>query len=161
MTNWKERYKAAYEAYQYRRYPAASKDHGLITIQYPPVNTSNGLTRAICNYCMYMNGIGNRINVTGRMVECAERQESGTMLMVKKFMKSTTQKGTADITVQLPNGKVIFVEIKVGKDKPRPAQLKMQERVRAAKGVYEFVSSMDQFYELFDMYGVNRQQSLF
>ena len=125
----------------------------MLPVTYPKVTTSNGLTKAICNYCLYMNAIGNRINVSGRLVDGVQKTESGLLLTTKKWMSSTTQKGTADITVQLPNGRVIFIEVKVGRDIPRPAQLAMQDRVRKANGVYEFVGDMDRFMELFDQYG--------
>lgn len=100
---------------------------------------------------MFVGGIGNRINVAGRLVEGSEKTASGAILSKKKFIKSSTLKGTADIIATLPNGKTAHIEIKVGKDKPRPAQLEMQTRMRKAGGCYEFVGTMDEFYYLYDV----------
>jgi hypothetical protein len=41
-------------------------------------------------------------------------------------------------------------EVKVGRDRPRPEQLAEQQRERQAGGIYEFVSTPEQFFELFD-----------
>lgn len=117
---------------------------------YPDVRKANGLTNAICNYIKFVGGVGNRINVQGRLVESSEKTISGATLSKKKFIKSSTIKGTADIIASLPNGKTAHLEIKVGKDNPRPEQLQMQERIRNTNGIYEFISTIEQFYNLFD-----------
>lgn len=108
------------------------------------------MTNAICNYIKWIGGIGNRINVQGRLIEGIETTASGAIISKKKFIKSSTLKGTADIIATLPNGKTWHIEIKVGKDRPRPEQLKMQERVRKTGGYYDFVHSMDEFYSILD-----------
>lgn len=149
--DWKQRYNQANEAYFKERYPHAYKDGHYHKPTIPKVNTSNGLTNAICQYLMWVGGIGNRINVSGRLVEKTEKTTTGqTITAGKKFIKSSTLKGTADITALLPNGRTAYIEIKVGKDKPRPAQLEMQQRVRAANGCYEFITCMDEFFTLYD-----------
>lgn len=125
----------------------------------PKVNTSNGLTNAICNYINWNGGIGNRINVSGRLVDGAETQASGVVISKKKWIKASTAKGTADIDATFANGVNAKIEIKVGKDKPRPEQIKMQDRVRKVGGIYEFIGTMEQFYELYDR--VTGQQNLF
>lgn len=86
----------------------------------------------------------------GRLVEGSEKTESGAIISKKKFIKSSTLKGTADIIATLHNGKTWHIEIKVGKDKPRPEQLKMQERIRKTGSHYDFISTMDNFFELYD-----------
>jgi hypothetical protein len=43
-----------------------------------------------------------------------------------------------------------MVEIKVGKDKPSPEQLKEQAKERAAGGMYEFVNSPDDFLTIYN-----------
>jgi hypothetical protein len=43
-----------------------------------------------------------------------------------------------------------MIEIKCGADKPRPEQLQEQERERKAGGIYEFISTPEQFLELYD-----------
>lgn len=123
---------------------------GYVATIYPKTATANGLTNAICNYINWCGGIGNRINVMGRLVEGTERTESGAIFTKKKFIKSSTLKGTSDIIATLPNGKTWHIEIKVGKDKPRPEQLKMQERIRKTGSYYDFISDMSQFFMLYD-----------
>lgn len=150
---WQERYKQAHRAYksvQYPNYYADGGDKDKIVI--PKVGTSNGLTNCICNYLKYTGGIGNRINVSGRLVEKTVKTQMGVMSAGKKFIKSSTLKGTADIIALLPNGKTLHIEIKVGNDKPREAQLEMQQRIRKANGVYEFIHNMDEFFTLYDLH---------
>jgi hypothetical protein len=43
-----------------------------------------------------------------------------------------------------------MIEIKVGKDKPRPEQLAEQQRERQAGGIYEFVHTPEEFFIIFD-----------
>jgi hypothetical protein len=66
-----------------------------------------------------------------------------------KFIPSATRKGTADISATI-KGRSVMIEIKVGKDKPRPEQLAEQQRERQAGGIYEFISTPEQFFTLFD-----------
>ena len=61
-----------------------------------------------------------------------------------KYIYSGAKRGMADISAVI-NGKHISIEVKVGKDKPRPEQLKVKEQVEQAGGVYIFVSSFDNF----------------
>ena len=41
-------------------------------------------------------------------------------------------------------------EVKVGRDRPRPEQLAEQAKERAAGGMYEFISTPEQFFAIFD-----------
>jgi hypothetical protein len=66
-----------------------------------------------------------------------------------KFIPSATRKGTADISATI-KGRSVMIEIKTGKDKPRPEQLAEQQRERQAGGIYEFISTPEQFFTLFD-----------
>lgn len=92
-----------------------------------------------------------RINVNGRLVEQPETQESGVILQTKKWIKSSTKKGTADISATV-HGRACMIEIKAGKDKPRPAQLLEQQRERKAGGVYEFIYTPEQFLQWYDQF---------
>lgn len=156
---WKDRYHAAHKQDFEKRYPTAFKDGHYFKPTMPKVSTSNGLTNAICNFINWNGGIGNRINVSGRLVGGQETTASGATFEKKKWIKSSTLKGTADIDATLPNGKNAKIEIKVGKDRPRPEQIKMQERYRNIGVTYEFISDMDQFLALYDLLMV--EQKLF
>ena len=147
--NWKLRYKTAYEYWQLKAYPASSKDFGVLPVKYPDVTKSNGLTTFVMNFIKWNGYRSTRINVSGRLIEQPEKQKSGVILGTKKWMRSTTRKGTADISATIL-GKSVMLEIKCGYDKPREAQLEEQARERSAGGIYEFIYNPDQFLELYD-----------
>lgn len=113
------------------------------------MNTSNGLTNAICNYINWNGFVATRVNVQGRLIESEVASGMGAAISKKKWIKSSTAKGTADISATI-KGKSIQIEIKVGGDRPREKQIEMQQRIRKAGGIYEFVSNMEQFYYLYD-----------
>ena len=77
-----------------------------------------------------------RISTTGRKIG-------------DKWIKGTTRRGTADLSCTI-NGKSLMLEIKTGRDKPSEHQLKEQERERKAGGIYEFCSSPEDFFVIFD-----------
>lgn len=135
--NWKQRYTDAHREWFKRKYPLAWNDGHYSGPVMPKYKTANGLTNLICSYLKWVNCIGNRINTMGRQVN-------------GKWIPSTTKKGTADITAILPGGRTIYIEVKVGKDRPRPEQLAMQKQIRELGGVYEFISTPEQFFELLD-----------
>lgn len=108
------------------------------------------MTNAICNYINWTGGVGNRINVQGRLVEGSERTESGALLSKKKWIKSSTMRGTSDIIASLINGKTWHIEIKVKNDRPSDKQLEMQRRIRATQSYYDFVHDMTEFFTLYD-----------
>lgn len=41
-------------------------------------------------------------------------------------------------------------EVKVASDRPRPDQIKEQERERKSGGSYEFIKTIEQFFEVYD-----------
>jgi hypothetical protein len=146
---WKLRYRQAYKLFYNREYPLAVKDHGIPEVKFPKVKTSNGLQRMIINFLNWSGHRATRINVQGKLVHGAEKQASGTVLVVKKFVSSTTRKGTADISSTI-RGRSAMFEIKIGRDKPSEFQMKEQERERRAGGIYEFIGTPEDFFELFD-----------
>lgn len=133
---WKQRYELAHENWFQQEYPESYKSGFYLTPKMPKVDTANGLTNFICNYIKWEGYRATRINVSGRQIK-------------GKWIPSSTRKGTADISATL-RGKSLMLEIKVGRDKPRPEQLEEQERERKAGGIYEFISTPEQFFELFD-----------
>lgn len=102
----------------------------------PRVATANGLTDFICKFLTWEGHHANRINVQGRKIG-------------NKWIKSSTKKGTADIHAII-KGRSVSIEIKVGKDKPSADQLSEQTKIRAAGGIYEFISTPEQFFDLYD-----------
>lgn len=147
---YKKRYEIAHEEWFKIKYPNAYKDGFYLEPKMPKINESNGLTTFICNYLSWRDHRATRINVSGRLVEGKEKQASGVTLGVKKWIKSSTRKGTADISATI-KGRSVMIEIKVGKDRPREDQLLEQARERKAGGVYEFIKTPEEFFELYDL----------
>lgn len=98
--------------------------------------TANGLTNLIVKWLNFKGGNARRVN-TGGIFD----HRTG------KYRRSGSTNGAADISATW-HGKSLQIEIKAGKDKPRPDQLKQQERERAAGGIYEFVHSFDEFLSI-------------
>jgi len=96
-------------------------------------DSATGLTKCICKWLEMHGHFSARINTTGTY-----NQKLG------KWIHSGSKKGMADITAVI-NGKHISIEIKAGRDVPRPEQLKVKQEVEAAGGVYIFVRSFDDF----------------
>jgi hypothetical protein len=145
----KERYEAAHHANFQRVYPLAYKDGHYCKPKYPRIATANGLTTFIVNYINWSGYIATRVNSMGRLIDGTERTASGVLLSKKKWIPGTTAKGTADIMATIA-GKSVSIEIKVGSDRPRPEQLEMQNKVRNAGGIYEFISNPEEFFVLYD-----------
>ena len=146
---YKERYKNAHEEYFKVKYPNAYKDGYYLEPKPTKVDSANGLTTFICNYLGWLGHRATRINVSGRLVDGVEKQPSGAKIGVKKWIPSSTRKGTADISATI-KGRSVMLEIKVGADRPRPAQLEEQARERRAGGIYEFIKTPEEFFSLYD-----------
>lgn len=133
---WKLRYNTAHYNYTVQRTPNVVKDGFYTTPPTPVVTKSNGLTTFIINFLNWSGYRATRINTMGRQIN-------------GKFIPSATRKGTADISATV-KGKSVMIEIKVGKDKPRTEQLAEQQRERNSGGIYEFVSTPEGFFLIFD-----------
>jgi hypothetical protein len=132
----KQRYQQAHEKWFKETYPTAYADGHYAPPKYPIITKANGLTLFCMNYTNFMGYRATRINTTGRQVG-------------GKWIKGTTRRGTADLSLTL-KGKSVMIEIKIPPDKPSEHQLKEQAKERAAGGIYEFISTPEQFFELFD-----------
>jgi hypothetical protein len=85
----------------------------------------------------------------GLLTKEAERQESGTILIVKKFKKTGVKKGLADVSSTI-KGRSYQWEIKIGRDRPSEHQLERQREERQAGGSYEFVHTPEEFLDHYD-----------
>lgn len=147
--DWKQRYSEAHRIHAEREYPAACADGHYSPPVYPKTYTANGLTTMIINHLNWTGYRATRINVNGRLIEKAELQESGNTIMVKKMIKSSTRKGSADVSSTI-KGRSCMFEVKVGRDKPSEKQIEEQRRERRAGGEYFFVHDPDEYFTLFD-----------
>lgn len=116
----------------------ASGGHSMDVKSYSD-KTANGLTNAIIDY-INMNqaapGSANRISTTGTM----RKVKSGE----KRWTNGTTRKGTADIHAVIA-GRHCSIEVKVGRDKQSESQMKEQERIEKAGGLYFIARDMPEF----------------
>ena len=133
---WRIRYNTAHYNYTCQRAPNVVRDGFYTGPTLPKVATANGLTQFICNFINWSGYRATRINTMGRMVG-------------GRWIHSTTRKGSADISSTI-KGRSVMWEVKVGRDRPRPEQLAEQAKERAAGGIYEFVSTPEQFFAIFD-----------
>ena len=101
-------------------------------------DSANGLTDCICKYLNFKGFFAARINTMGNYNH-----------KLKKWVYSGAKRGMADINAVV-YGRSFSIEIKIGKDKPRPDQLKVKAEVEAAGGVYIFVTSFDDFLKQFN-----------
>jgi len=145
---WRNRYREVYNQYQDRNYAAAVKDFGHMTVKWPKVSTANGLTMFVVKFLTYAGWRATRVNTQGRLIKGTERQASGTVLVVNKFIPTAGRRGSADISSTI-QGRSVMWEIKMN-DKPSEHQLKEQALERAAGGVYEFIHSPEEFIEIYD-----------
>jgi len=133
---WRIRYNTAHYNYTCQRAPNVVRDGFYTGPTLPKVATANGLTQFICNFINWSGYRATRINTMGRMVG-------------GRWIHSTTRKGSADISSTI-KGRSVMWEVKVGRDRPRPEQLSEQAKERAAGGMYEFISTPEQFFAIFD-----------
>ena len=143
----KEKYYNAHLEWFKRTYPQAWKDNHYSVPVIPPIKKSNGLTRYIVNVLHWLPKTnGTRVSSAGRLVDGVETGPTGNKIGVKKFIPSTTRRGTADVTATVV-GRSVKWEIKVGADKPSPYQLAEQKREQEAGGFYFFVHTPEEFWQ--------------
>lgn len=146
---WRRRYVELYNQYQDREYAAAVKDFGYIKVKWPKVSSANGLTMFIVKFLTYAGWRATRVNTQGRLIKGLQRQASGTVLTVNKFIPTAGRRGSADVSSTVA-GKSVMWEIKVGNDRASEYQLKEQALEQAAGGFYFFIHSPEQFIEYYD-----------
>jgi hypothetical protein len=132
--DYRQRYNEAHLQWFKTEYPQAYADGFYCPPKMPAVAKANGLTQFILNWLKWSGYYGNRVSSAGRY-------------LAGLYIKSTTRKGSADV-VAIIKGVSIHFEIKVGKDKPSPDQLKEQAKVRGAGGHYEFVHTPEEFFTI-------------
>jgi len=146
---WKRRYVLAHFYNDLRTYPSMYADnHAYNKPTFPKVETANGLTDFVVKYLNWSGWRASRVNVAGQLIDKTVKQASGAVFNKKQWVKSSTTKGYADISSTI-QGRSVMWEIKM-KDKPSEAQLKMQQRERAAGGEYFFIHNPIEFFEEYD-----------
>ncbi len=141
-----------------QRYPTIP-DYARVIHSYTD-KTANGLTKCIIDFINLHNGQAERINNTGRQLDCRTTFQDvlGRTRTIGniKWIKGTGKNGTADISATI-KGVSVKVEVKIGKDKQSNFQKEYQREVERAGGVYFIAKDFDSFYnwyfEKFEGYG--------
>lgn len=107
--------------------------HALPVPKYQLTKT-NGLTAAIIDLIDFTGGFAGRVNTQGQY-----REDLG------KWTKSGSTPGMPDI-VAVIGGRSVFIEVKTGRDKLRPDQIKVKEASESAGGIYYVARSFDAFF---------------
>lgn len=148
--NWKERYLAVHKEWFKKEYPETYKDGHYLTPKSIDVIEEKGLKDFIVNFINWSGGWATDMRkISGTMVKEAEQQESGTVLLVKKFKHTGVKKGLADVD-SIVHGRACKWEVKIGTDRPSKNQLDRQQETRDAGGVYEFIHSPEEFLFFYD-----------
>lgn len=104
-------------------------------------DTANSLTACISAWCSVNGAHFQRVNTTGQYD-----------YKLGRYRRSGATKGVADI-MMIHEGKVFNIEVKIGKDKQSKDQIKMQESINNAGGIYIIVNSYNNFLEQIKKYG--------
>lgn len=94
---------------------------------------ANELTKAVCAFFEAYGGFAYRVNNVGVYDEKTGKRRAGT-----------TIKGIADVTACLW-GRMIQVEVKIGRDKLSEHQVKFRDNIHDSGGVYFVAKSFQQF----------------
>lgn len=154
------RYESLHKSWFAKEYPEAFKDGHYTPPIFPDIGTTNGLTKYVSDFIKFSGGYANRLNVAGRQIGGITTTASGAKFDDRKFITSSTRKGTEDLDC-VWQGRKIAIEIKnaVTKDKLRPDQVKQKARIEKAGGMYWVVTSVEDFLGKWD--AMCKQGSIF
>lgn len=148
--NWKDQLREMKYRQMEERTPAAFIASGGRTMKLKPISdtTANGLTNCIIDWINGYGGTANRINTEGQVRKERIDLAFGNKRELIRFTPSTTRKGTADIHAVM-NGRHLSIEVKIGADKQSAEQIREQERITRAGGLYFIARDMQSFVEWF------------
>lgn len=137
-----------------------SKYPNMPEMYYPKIkygdNSANALTKSIVDFIRLNGGYCDRINNTGVYVEgkniAPGDNNSGlrskSMLTDGYYRKGTNRKGIADIS-GVYQGRPLQIEVKHGKDRMSPDQIKVMNEVISAGGLFFIAKDFESFYQWF------------
>lgn len=99
---------------------------------------ANELTYQIILFIQSIGGFASRVNSQGNYNPT-----------LKLFTFSGSTKGAADVSTCI-GGRNIQIEVKIGRDRQSPAQVKFQASIEAAGGCYIIARTFEQFREDFE-----------
>jgi hypothetical protein len=104
---------------------------------------SSRLTDAVCNYLNYAGHFVYRSNNMGRQLPNG------------RWINPKGKRGIPDISGCAKNGKALYVEIKIGRDKLTPEQQMFQNEVRRRGGYCLEIRSVDEIINWHDGIALN------
>ena len=114
--------------------------------------SANGLTKCILDFVNLSGYLAERTGTEGRVIDNRKtytdvigRQK--TIGLVKRI-KTSGLVGSSDLKLYI-NGKIVAIEIKIGRDRQSQAQKEYQERMEKAGGIYLIIKDFDSFYVWF------------
>lgn len=107
---------------------------------------ANDIEKAIEKFASIVGFLAERTKTQGRLMSATYKDTAMGRLQTskEKFVTSTSRKGSSDMKL-LIKGQPIYCEIKFGKDKQRPDQIKYQADVERNGGVYIIVKTFEEF----------------
>lgn len=107
---------------------------------------ANDIEKAIEKFASIIGFLAERTKTQGRLMSATYKDTAMGRLQTskEKFVTSTSRKGSSDMKL-LIKGEPIYCEIKFGKDKQRPDQIKYQQDVERNGGVYIIVKTFEEF----------------
>lgn len=111
-------------------------------------STANGLTKAITTFIQLNGYQAERINTMG--VARKKMRTDGKVIGIT-WTKGTGTPGSADISATI-RGRSVKIEVKIGKDRQSEAQMRYQESIEKAGGIYIIARDFDSFVEWYDQF---------
>ena len=106
---------------------------------------SGGLTKCITTYIRLLGGYAERINNMGVWKKEKIIDKGYERIVVPgRYIKPGTRKGIADI-MAIKNGKMVGIEVKIGKDKQSESQKQVENEMTQAGGHYIIAKSFENF----------------
>jgi hypothetical protein len=118
-------------------------------------SSTNGLTQCIIVYCNIQGWQAERISTAGRMLDNTKTVKDvvGFQKQIgsKKYIPSTSQKGSADISATI-EGRSVKIEVKNKKTKDRQSedQKNYQSQIDFSGGIYYVAKDFESFVTWFD-----------
>lgn len=138
---------------QRKRFPSVPV-YGIVSPKYTDTNT-NGLTKCVVDYIKLKGYFVERTSNTGRLIDNHQTFKdvlgySKTIGSVK-WIKGSGTNGTSDLKAIIKN---LFVAIEIkclySHDRQRPEQIRYQQQVEQAGGIYYIARDFASFFDWFN-----------
>lgn len=112
-------------------------------------NSANGIMKCVEKFHFLIGGLAERVHTQGRKLDNREvvTDVIGREYTVgsEQYIPTTGRKGTADMSI-VYNGLNVKVEVKYGKDRQSKDQVKYQQDIEMAGGIYIIIKSIEDYF---------------